>query len=280
VGEPEPNFDEEAPAEPGGGELDQTPEWAPDVVPATIAEEADRPTPEVAPGPVLAIFGHPDDAEICAGGTLARWAKEGRQVHLLVLTNGDRGSNDPVQDRAELARTRLGETGNAARLMGLAGFRVLTVHDGDLVNGPEVRAEVVRVIREIRPAIVVTCDPTAWFFGNRYFNHADHRTAGEIALDAVFPAAGNPHFFHEQLVDGLLPWNAPEVWLGWTIEPNHHQDVTGFMELKLAALAEHRSQVQGGMLGFFEEWLPADAREAGEHIGVEHAESFRVLNLL
>jgi LmbE family N-acetylglucosaminyl deacetylase len=230
-------------------------------------------------GPVLAVFGHPDDAEISSGGTLARWAGEGRDVHLLVLTNGDRGSEDAALDRAKLALTRREETEAAAKVMGLAGCRVLDVHDGELENTREVRAEIVRTIREVKPAIVLSCDPTAWFFDNRYFNHSDHRTAGAATLDAVFPGAGNPHFFSEQLGEGLAAWKVSEVWLGWTNEPNHHQDVTGFMETKLKALFEHRSQVEGDMLGFFQEWLPKEAEEAGQKIGVQHAEAFRVLNL-
>ena len=250
-----------------------------------------EPTPEAPPGPpeeeaasapsgpVLAVFGHPDDAEISAGGTLGRWAREGRDVHLLVLTNGDRGSEDPSRDRAELATTRRAETEAAGRMLGLAGTQVMDVHDGELENSPAVRAEIVRAVRRLRPAIVVSCDPTAWFFGNRYFNHSDHRTAGATALDAVFPGAGNPHFFAEQLAEGLELWKVSEVWLGWTNEPNHYQDVTGFMDLKLKALGEHRSQVEGDMLGFFEEWLPAEAEENGRKIGVQHAEAFRVLTL-
>ena len=235
--------------------------------------------PVASRGPVLAVFAHPDDAEIAAGGTLGRWASEGRDVHLLVLTNGDRGSEDPGQDRAELARTRLTETEDAARLLGLAGTTVLATHDGELQNTREVQADIVMVVRRVRPVIVLTCDPTAWFFGSRYFNHSDHRTAGAVTLDAVFPGAGNPHFFADQLAEGLSVWKVPEVWLGWTLEPNHYQDVTGFMDLKLKALAAHASQVQGNMLGFFEEWLPAEAEENGKKIGVRHAESFRVLQL-
>jgi LmbE family N-acetylglucosaminyl deacetylase len=229
--------------------------------------------------PALAVFAHPDDAEISAGGTLARWCDEGREVHLLVLTSGDRGSDDPARDRAELARTREVETGEAAKVLGLSGWHVLGVHDGELENTAEVRAQVVRTVRQIRPGIVLTCDPTAWFFGGNYFNHADHRTAGATALDSVFPGAGNPHFFAEQLSEGLSVWSVPEVWLGWTNEPNHHQDITGFMDRKLKALAAHKSQVEGGMLGFFEKWLPAEAEESGKVIGVQHAEAFRLLNL-
>ena len=103
-------------------------------------------------------------------------------------------------------------------------------------------------------------------------------TAGPT-LDAVFPGAGNPHFFADQLDRGLRPWKVPQVWLSWTLEPNHFQDITGFMETKLAALGAHRSQVEGNMLGFFDQWLPAEAEEAGKRIGVQHAEGFRVLDL-
>jgi LmbE family N-acetylglucosaminyl deacetylase len=237
--------------------------------------------PDASPetGPVLAVFAHPDDAEIASGGTLARWALEGRAVHLLVLTNGDRGSQDPSQDRARLARIRGAETEAAGKVLGLTGCTVLDVHDGELENSHPVRARIVSEIRRVRPTVVVTCDPTAWFFGNRYFNHADHRTAGAATLDSVFPAAGNPLFFSEQLAEGLPIWSVPEVWLSWTVEPNHRQDVTGFLETKMAALAEHRSQVEGDMLGFFEQWLPMEAEEAGRSIGVQHAESFRVVQL-
>ena len=230
-------------------------------------------------GPILAVFAHPDDAEITAGGTIAKWCSAGRPVHLLILTNGDRGSSDASIDRAELARTRDRETVAAAEVLGVETTAVLGVADGELENTAEVRGRVVRAIREVRPATLVSCDPTAWFLDDRYVNHADHRTAGGIALDAVFPGAGNPHFFPEQLGTGLRAHQVTDVWLGLTGEPNHHEDVTGHLETKLAALAEHESQVAGGMLGYFEEWIPKEAEEAGRKIGVRHAESFRRLDL-
>ncbi|HEX9123586.1 MAG TPA: hypothetical protein VF984_09550 [Actinomycetota bacterium] len=117
------------------------------------------------------------------------------------------------------------------------------------------------------------------FFENRYYNHSDHRTAGVIGLDSVFPGAGNPHYFAEHLAEGLPTHDVVDVWLGWTLEPNHHEDVTGFMDAKLRALAEHRSQLESDGIRFFEDWLPKEAEEAGAKIGVTHAESFRVLDL-
>jgi LmbE family N-acetylglucosaminyl deacetylase len=224
------------------------------------------------------VFAHPDDAEISAGGTLAKWAAAGREVHLLVLTNGDRGSQDRTLDRAELARIRAGETVEAARILGLASATVLDVPDGELENTPQVRAEVVRAIRRVRPRTVVSCDPTAWFFENRYYNHSDHRTAGEIALDAAFPGAGNPHYFSDHLDEGLDPHDVAEVWLGWTLEPNHREDVTGHLATKVAALAAHASQLAEG-IRFFEDELTKEAEEAGAEIDARHAETFRVLEL-
>jgi LmbE family N-acetylglucosaminyl deacetylase len=241
-----------------------------------VSESAPAPPPTEEP--VLAIFAHPDDAEIAAGGVLAKLAAAGRDVHLLVLTNGDRGSQDRNLDRGELAAIRARETEAGARVLGLAGTTLLDVHDGELENAPVIRAEVARVIRRIRPTIVVSCDPTAWFFDNRYYNHSDHRTAGEIALDAVFPGAGNPHYFSEQLAEGLEPHDVPQVWLGWSREPNHDEDITGFLRTKIDALAAHPSQLADG-IKFFDEELTREAEEAGARIGVTHAEPFRVIDL-
>jgi LmbE family N-acetylglucosaminyl deacetylase len=250
---------------------------APGVAPEpAVVERAEPEVPEI--GPALAVFAHPDDAEIAAGGTLAKWAAAGREVHLLVLTNGDRGSQDRQVDRAEVARVRGEETVEGARVMGLASATVLDVHDGDLDNTTEIRAEVVRAIRRVQPTTVVSCDPTAWFFENRYYNHSDHRTAGVVALDAVFPGAGNPHYFADHLDEGLEPHDVPAVWLGWTLEPNQHEDITGFLDTKVAALAAHASQLADG-IAFFEEELGKEAASAGARIGVRHAEAFRVLAL-
>ena len=233
---------------------------------------------EVRTGPVLAVFAHPDDAEICAGGLLSAWAAAGREVHLLVLTNGDRGSNDPAMSRAELAATRLVETEAAAAIMGLAGVRVLSTHDGELENTAAVREAVVRRLREVRAETVVSCDPTAIFFENRYYNHSDHRMAGWVALDSAYPGSGNPHFFSEHLGEGLGVQDVIDVWLGWSNEPNRTIDITDHMQTKIDALAAHASQLAEG-IRFFEEFLTKDATEEGAKIGVAYAEPFRVVDL-
>ncbi|HEX5938510.1 MAG TPA: PIG-L deacetylase family protein [Actinomycetota bacterium] len=229
-------------------------------------------------GPVLAIFAHPDDAEICAGGVLAKWATAGRDVHLTILTNGDRGSQDPARDRTELAATRIRESEAAAAVLGLASIQVGSIPDSELQNTDQVREGVVRRIRQVRAETVLTCDPTAVFFENVYYNHSDHRTAGFVALDASFPGSGNPHFFPEHLGEGLVVQDVYDIWLGWSNEPNHVEDITGHLATKLEALAAHESQLLEG-IAFFEDMLGKDAVETGGKIGVEHAEEFRVLDL-
>jgi LmbE family N-acetylglucosaminyl deacetylase len=226
----------------------------------------------------LGIFAHPDDAEICAGGVLAKWADAGREVHLLILTNGDRGSQDPSLDRGELAATRLRETEEAAEVLGLASVRIGSIPDSELENTEGVREGVVRRIRQIRAETVVACDPTAVFFEGRYYNHSDHRASGFIALDACYPGSGNPHFFPEQLAEGFATQDVYDLWLGWTNEPNHVEDISGYLAVKVAALAKHDSQLSEG-IRFYEDFLDKDAVAAGQKIGVEHAEEFRVLDL-
>jgi LmbE family N-acetylglucosaminyl deacetylase len=239
-----------------------------------VTDEAAQPRT----GPVLGVFAHPDDAEIAAGGVMAKWAAAGRPVHLLILTNGDRGSQDPDASRKELAATRRLETEAAADLLGLMTARVLSTHDGELENTNLVREAVTRRIREVRAETVLSVDPTAVFFENRYYNHSDHRTAGWIALDSCFPGSGNPHFFSEHLGEGLQTQDVYDVWLGWSNEPNRTEDISGFFDTKIAALAKHDSQLTEGVR-FFDEFLRREAVESGEKIGVEHAEEFRVLDL-
>ena len=240
--------------------------------------DAEQPSSEPRTGPVLAVFAHPDDAEISAGGTIAKWCAAGREVHLLVLTNGDRGSSDPAQDREDLARIRYTETVAAGEVLRLASVRILSIHDGELENTDDVREAVTRRVREVRAETLLSCDPTLIFFRDSYYNHSDHRTAGFIALDSVFPGSGNPHFHSEHLGEGLEIQEVTDVWLGWTDEPNHVEDISEHFRAKVDALAEHASQLAEG-IRFFEEFLAEDAVKAGEKIGVTHAEEFRVLDL-
>lgn len=229
------------------------------------------------PSSVLAVYGHPDDAEISAGGTLTRWAGDGAQVWLLVCTTGDKGSQDPDQDPDELARLRVDETAAAARLMGFAGQFHLDYADGDLENGPDLRRQIVELVRRLRPEVLMCPDPTAVFFGDRYYNHRDHRAAGWAALDAVAPDAGNPHHFPEQLAGGLECHHVSQVFLSGTFEPNCWVDVSATIETKIDALFCHASQlVETG--DWFRQFLRDRAEDAGREAGVSYAEAFRRLS--
>jgi LmbE family N-acetylglucosaminyl deacetylase len=166
----------------------------------------------------------------------------------------------------------------AGQVLGLASVRILSIHDGELENTDDVREAVTRRVREVRAETLLSCDPTLIFFRDSYYNHSDHRTAGFIALDSVFPGSGNPHFHSEHLGEGLEIQEVTDVWLGWTDEPNHVEDISEHFRAKVDALAEHASQLAEG-IRFFEKFLAEDAVKAGEKIGVTHAEEFRVLDL-
>jgi LmbE family N-acetylglucosaminyl deacetylase len=229
-----------------------------------------------APARVLAVYAHPDDPEISAGGTLARWADAGAEVHVLVTTRGDKGTNDPDADLDALAELRVEETAAAARVLGVAGHQHLDYPDGELEDDKELRRALVRAVRTVRPDVVLCPDPTAVFFGDGYVNHRDHRITGWSMLDAVAPAAGNPHYFPELGAEGLGTHHVREVYLSGTLEPNIWIDISTTLERKIDALFCHASQlVETGE--WFREFLRESAIAAGRTAGVRYAEAFRRL---
>jgi LmbE family N-acetylglucosaminyl deacetylase len=196
------------------------------------------------PESVLVILAHPDDPEFFCGGTLARWADQGRQIRYCLLTRGERGGTGLEHDPEDLARLRQSEQRAAARILGIHDVEFLDQPDGYLVPDLNLRKQIVRVLRRLRPDIVVTCDPTNLYPSDRYINHPDHRAAGQAVLDAIFPAAGSALFFPELLTEeGLAPHKVRQVFLSLTREPNTAIDVTATVERKIAALREHRSQI-------------------------------------
>ena len=194
---------------------------------------------------ILVILAHPDDPEFFCGATLAKWIKEGHEVHYYLLTCGEKGSNDPHLSPDQICKIRKDEQLEAAKVIGVKSVKFLDNPDGYLVPTIEIRREVVRAIRKIKPQILVTCDPTNLYPNGSYrLNHADHRYAGQVVLDAVFPAAGNIHFFPELLnEEGLKPHSPNEVWISLTSNPDVILDVTETWEIKMQALLRHRSQI-------------------------------------
>jgi LmbE family N-acetylglucosaminyl deacetylase len=225
---------------------------------------------------VLLVMAHPDDPEFSSGGMLAKWAREGRVIRYLLLTCGDKGSDSPDVTPEMLCADRQAEQRAAAAVIGVKDLVFLSNHDGELVNSPDVRRDIVREIRRFKPDVVVTGDPTAYFRMNSYINHADHRAAGAATLDAVFPAAGNRMYFPELLHEGLEPHSPKEVWMTGSNEPNIWVDVTDTLDIKIAALKEHRSQIKDP------EEMEKRMRERLRRTDVDremYAESFRVLKL-
>jgi LmbE family N-acetylglucosaminyl deacetylase len=231
-----------------------------------------------APGRVLAIYAHPDDPEISAGGTLARWADAGSEVHVVVTTRGDKGTSDPDADLDALAKLRVKETAAAARLLGIAGTHHLDHADGEIADDRTIRLELVRCVRTVQPDVVLCPDPTAVFFGDGYINHRDHRVTGWATLDAVAPAAGNPHYFPELRAEGLDVHHVKAVYLSGTLEPNVWIDISDTLERKIDALFCHASQlVETGE--WFREFLRESAIAAGRSAGVAYAETFRRITI-
>ncbi|HET9442786.1 MAG TPA: PIG-L deacetylase family protein [Acidimicrobiales bacterium] len=233
------------------------------------------PWPDVgAPARVLAVYAHPDDADVSCGGTLAVWAAAGADVRVVVCAAGDKGSSDPAVTPAALAERRTGEVRDAARALGLAGHDLLEWPDGELDNGPALRRQLVALVRRQRPDTVVCPDPTAVFFGSSYVNHRDHRVVGWATLDSVAHEAGRPHYFP----DAGQPHQVAEVWLSGSLEPDTWVDIEPALDAKAEALRCHGSQV--GEAG---EWLRTfveeRAEEAGRRAGVRYAEGFRRLVL-
>ncbi len=193
------------------------------------------------PTSALAIGAHPDDVEFGAGATLAKWAAAGCQVHHLILTDGSKGTWNPDADIAALVAARQREQREAARR--LSGDQVGSVTflgqvDGELDSGLVMRGEVARVIRTVRPQVVLGHDP--W---KRYRLHPDHRHAGVLTCEGIV-AARDPHFYKEQ----NLAAHRPDVLLLFEAdEPDHVEDVAAWVDHKLRALEAHESQFESTM---------------------------------
>jgi LmbE family N-acetylglucosaminyl deacetylase len=227
------------------------------------------PTPER----VLVVAAHPDDIEFGAAGTLARWIREGAEARYLLVTRGDKGSDDPTADPAAIARTREEEQRAAAAEIGVTGVDFLDEPDGQVEVSLGLRERITFAIRSYRPEVVMTHDPTVVFVNNEWVNHPDHRAVGQATVDAVFPTARDPLNFRQHLDQGLKPWKVAELYLWSTNEANQIVDIGDTIEGKIAALSRHVSQFHD-----FSEtarWLRRRAEELGERTGYRAAEGFR-----
>ena len=224
-------------------------------------------TPERA----LAVFAHPDDPEVACGGTLARWATLGSEIHLVITNRGEKGSHDPDADPDALAEHRAEEVAQAAEVLGVTSVEHLGYPDGEMENDATLRGRLIEIVRRVRPDVLVAPDPTAIFFGDSYVNHRDHRQLGWAVLDTLVPA-GSPLY---------VPQAGPAhqvglVLLSGSLEADAWVDIEAVLATKVAAVACHESRL-GGDPALVAELLEHRAVEEGQRAGLVHAEAFRRL---
>ncbi len=225
---------------------------------------------------ILVIVAHADDIEFGMVGSVIRWVEEGAEVTYCLITDGAAGSNEKGVDYADLARRRKQEQLAAAEIAGVKDVRFLDYADGTLEPTLELRRDLTRLIREIRPQRVVIMDPTMILLQegeSNYINHPDHVAGATAALYAVFPSAGARPIFPELLEEGLEPHDVEELYMNLTERPNVAMDVAAVHDRKIAALLCHRSQLDEEAVKFVRQF----DGQAGKMAGVELAEIFRVM---
>ena len=190
---------------------------------------------------VMVVTAHPDDAEFGAGGTVAKLAKEGREVTYIIATNGNKGSGDRTMTPERLAKIREEEQRNAARVLGVERVVFLGYEDGELENTRAVRLDVTRQIRAWRPDLIISMNPVRT--SNLFFSHRDHRVIGDVVLDCVYPLARD-HMSFPELMPEYEPHKVGEIHLMQWQNPKLIVDISDTIDLKLKALACHASQIR------------------------------------
>jgi LmbE family N-acetylglucosaminyl deacetylase len=222
---------------------------------------------------ILCISAHPDDNEFIIGGSVARWAREGREVTFCLATNGAAGTNEYTPSSDGLAPIRDRETRAAAAILGVKDVVFLGYQDGVVEPTLALRRDLTRVIRRVRPDVLLCSDPTIRWYGNEYLNHPDHRAVASAALDAAFPSAETRSIFPELLAEGLEPHKVKQVLISGSIPPDTWVDIAETIDVKIAALKAHASQVGPG--DWVEPLLRGWGQEAGKPAGLACAETYR-----
>jgi LmbE family N-acetylglucosaminyl deacetylase len=218
----------------------------------------------------LGLGAHPDDLELQAGGTLAAWARAGVHVEMAFFSAGEKGTHDPAADLAEVAGVRRGEAASAAAILGAARVRFLGAIDGELEVTMALRAVVARLVRTVRPDVVVGHDP--W---RRWLLHPDHRAAGLLTVDGVV-AARDPLYLPDLAAEGLPPHRPHSILLFGTDAPDEVVDITATIDVKLAALRAHASQM--GDLADLDRRIRTWNAAIGGQFGLPYAEAFHLLD--
>jgi LmbE family N-acetylglucosaminyl deacetylase len=228
----------------------------------------------------LVVTAHPDDVDFGAGGTAMALVKAGVQVTFCICTDGDAGGFDDSTDRSEIPAIRRAEQVAAAAVYGVTDVRFLGYRDGYLEPSHDLQRDIVRVMRQVQPQLVLTQSPERnW--ERLPSSHPDHMAAGEATARALYPAVRNPYAYPELRTDeGLEAWTVNWLWLQGHVEPNHWIDTTEFFSRKVMALEAHASQTSHmeGLEGMLRSWGEIQAAAAGFELG-RLAEAFRQIKL-
>lgn len=229
------------------------------------------------PVSAMAIVAHPDDIEFSCAGTLARWSRAGARISYILCTSGDVGIDEPGMTRQKAMEIREAEQMEAAKIAGANEVIFIREPDGMLEATMKLRMRLVKEIRRFKPEVVICGDPTIVWAGNDYINHPDHRAAATAALDATFPAAGQPNLFEEIAEEGFQAHKPRKVYvISWS-GGDTFVSIDETIEIKIAALRAHKSQMK--------EWDPEKsirewAAESAKGKEMTFAEGYRVVTLV
>lgn len=230
------------------------------------------------PESAMAIVAHPDDIEFSCAGALARWAKAGARISYVLCTSGDVGIDEEGMTRARATEIREAEAHEAARIAGATEIIFLREPDGMLQATLDLRKKLVREIRRFRPEVIIAGDPTIVWAGADYINHPDHRAAATAALDATFPAAGQPNLFEDLQEEGLSAHKPRKVYVTiWDNNADVFVNIDETIDTKIEALRAHKSQMK--------EWDPGPsirewAANSAKGKEMTYAEAYRVVTLV
>ena len=226
----------------------------------------------------LIITAHPDDLDFGAGGTIASWVQKGVDVQYCICTDGDAGGFDPAVARSEIPGIRRAEQHAAGAMLGVKDIHFLGHPDGRLTPSIDLRRDISRVIRQVRPQRVL-CQSPDRNYQRIYASHPDHLAAGEAALCAVYPDARNPFAHPELASEGHEAWSVAETWVMAGTQPTYGVDITEFFDLKIAALRRHVSQTEhmDDLEERMRDWATVQARAMGFPEG-HLVESFLIID--
>ena len=228
------------------------------------------------PERVMVIMAHPDDIEFSCAGTVARWVKEGAVGCYVLVTSGDVGIATPGMTRNQAIEIREAEQRAAAAVAGVHEVVFLREPDGMVEATLTLRKKIVREIRRFKPEVVICADPTVLWVSSGYINHPDHRNTALAAVDAIFPAAGQPNLFEELAAEGLQAHKPRKVYVSSWQAADTFVNIESTIDLKLEALRQHASQMR--------DWDPTErikgrAAEIASGKEMTYAEQFRVITL-